>query len=247
MAAPHVSGVAACVREAAAAQNPSTTLKGFTIKAIIINGATSMAGGKFWYMIRDSGKRKWQLGTLREPPDCVQGHGLVNYYRAIAHVDGSHSSVSAGYREYANAQGNAGLDTSIPVKEADEKKFSVTLTWYDTDGEALAHDLRLHVTLQAVNKDTQQSRQVYPTDATVVEPRPPELYTNYYPITTSNPPEPISLGTVQKVVFTVKGVALGVDSTTENLVLNMNVRTASAIQGTDQVPYALVWLMEPDP
>jgi serine protease AprX len=129
MATPLVAGCAGLVREYLADAQQMSTPSAALVKAILINGATPMAG-------------QYSPPEVNDPPDISQGFGRVNMPTTVGPFDPSTVIVLKDE--------NFQLDTgqrrwfSVPVR-AGHTLLKVTLVWTDPPGDTLQNDLDLAV------------------------------------------------------------------------------------------------------
>jgi serine protease AprX len=129
MATPLVAGCAALVREYLADVQQISSPSAALVKAILINGATPMAG-------------QYSPQEVNDPPDISQGFGRVNMPTTVGPfetgtvivIKDENNQLDTGQRRWY----------SVPVK-AGQSVLKVTLVWTDMPGDALQNDLDLVV------------------------------------------------------------------------------------------------------
>ncbi|EMD00392.1 hypothetical protein BAUCODRAFT_20506 [Baudoinia panamericana UAMH 10762] len=156
MAAPLVSGLAACVREALRTKGPVHAIagpipnpSGALVKALLINGAVDLVGSAYEYVDYTAapGDERRTVGLMPPSPNGTQGFGRVNLNRSLVSLteDGGiflgEAAVNAGNPlPQQTAEQSVTLPTSIA-----RSSLRVTLTWTDPPGAQLQNSLSLAV------------------------------------------------------------------------------------------------------
>lgn len=159
MATPLVAGCCAAVRECLSKNGYKDETNGVTnptaslIKALIINGAVSIAGQ---YMPNDLG----------EGPNPHSGFGRVNVANTIATIEPN--DTISGYGVGAiDEQTEEPFATQIPIPESDVNSLTLKLTmaYADLPGAALSNDINLVVIAGDRERHGNQGNQEFKIDA----------------------------------------------------------------------------------
>lgn len=129
MATPLVAGSAAVVREFLRVKYKLKSPSAALLKALIINGAYSLAG-------------EYQASEAGASPNNSQGFGRVNVH-AIVGADGANKSIQFFDEDKAlDTEENQVFNIPVPINA---RQLKVTLVWTDPPGEGLQSDLDLTV------------------------------------------------------------------------------------------------------
>nr|WP_180204884.1 S8 family serine peptidase [Pseudomonas sp. SbOxS1]NYU04884.1 S8 family serine peptidase [Pseudomonas sp. SbOxS1] len=129
MATPLVAGSAAVVREFLRVEHNLKSPSAALIKALIINGAYSLAG-------------QYPASEAGASPNNSQGFGRVDVHAIVA-ADGTNKSIQLLDEDMALDTGeNQVFNVPVPI---DASQLKVTLVWTDPPGEGLQNDLDLSV------------------------------------------------------------------------------------------------------
>ena len=142
MAAPIVSGLAACLRGAlrTRATNPINAPSGALIKALLVNGAVDLVGSEYEYV--DSGKAK--IAEMPAAPNCTQGFGRVSLARSLVSLTADGGLVEGDATRDAVMGPYA---VTLPTGDgSDGKKFlRATLAYSDPPAGLTQNELTLRV------------------------------------------------------------------------------------------------------
>lgn len=244
MAAPVVSGLAACIREACA-ERWKPDPRAASLKAIIINAATSLKGKSFWYLESDTVYRKAPLGP---PPDNVQGFGLVSMPRSLAHLGQMDSiksltpgpSTDLPYRGILEGEVTSQNLITVPLEFSfylppELRQLSVTLVWMDPEGAEIMNQLKLQLKLRVEN-----------TVVWTEDPKEPNNYASLFPLTgdATDPSPPTKLGNTQKVIYHVPDEVLQKVTQGKPLKVVMCVFLNAALLKGNKQEFSLAWYAE---
>jgi hypothetical protein len=188
--------------------------------------------------VKDYGK-----GTLGDPPDCIQGHGLVSYPRALAHVGPMRSSPlgPAGWFEHlVGITDVSGTPYERSFALGGNTKFCTTLVWVDKPGPILQHILTFAATLEVQDQGGNVLRTLNSQNHD-----PPKVYPDYILSgDVNNPPNPVQLGNVLKITWSTPIPALSTLAANESLWVRLTVTVTHCVN-SEKIFFALAWLSEP--